>query len=92
MKGREALTEARQWLLSEFGLDIDEDDQILIPVAAAHSGLHRSKAMLDETARRAVDQAGKPLQETMQTQIEILHRIAGHFEGNRPIVTAVRCA
>jgi len=80
MKGREALTEARQWLLSEFGLDIDEDDQILIPVAAAHSGLHRSKAMLDETARQAVEHAGDPLRHAMQEQIDILHRIAGHFE------------
>ena len=80
MKGHEALSEARQWLLSEFGLDIDEDDQILIPVAAAHRGLHRSKDVLDETARRAVEHAGEPQRQAMQEQIDILRRIAGHFQ------------
>lgn len=80
MKGHEALSEARQWLLSEFGLDIDEDDQILIPVAAAHRGLHRSKDVLDETARRAVEHAGEPHRQAMQEQIDILRRIAGHFQ------------
>lgn len=80
MKGHEALSEARQWLLSEFGLDIDEDDQILIPVAAAHRGLYRSKDVLDETARRAVEHAGEPQRKAMQEQIDILRRIAGHFQ------------
>lgn len=76
----DSFEETRRSLQAELGITVDPDDPMLFPAMIALAAIKRQESAYHDVARRAVDQAGKPLQETMQTQIEILRRIAGHFE------------
>lgn len=76
----DSLDETRRWLQAELGVTVDPDDPMLLPAMMAVAAMKQHEANFEDVARRAVEHAGEPLRQTMQEQIDILRRIAGHFE------------
>lgn len=77
---REELATARTWLRANLGLDVDEDDQILIVTATALEALRRAEARFDDVAASAALKAQEPLKDGMARQIELLRAIAADFK------------
>lgn len=76
----DSLDETRRWLQAELGVTVDADDPMLLPAMMAVAAMKQHEANFEDVARQAVEHAGEPQRQAMQEQIDILRRIAGHFQ------------